>query len=245
MVSAGLKLPDSLIRIVKGIEKDLLMNCHKLVDLIKQEELKEEDFLPLSYFGHPSDESYGRTIAYEGTNFSIYLMSWGQGDFTAIHSHGLCDWGAVYFLGDVDHRLYNASGKSIELVQKAIVAKGITVPVKGNLVHAMGNLHENPVMSLHIYGWDQAKSNANDNALVYELEKNQIRTTNGSAFLNIKEEFCRETETGIETNSDTITDYFEIILPFYKKNKISQMTDFIEEVLKKPELSRVENNQEK
>lgn len=240
MVSISNKLPDSLAGIIEGIEKDNLINCDKLVELIKKVELNEEDFEPLSDFGHSADESYGRTLVYEGTNFSIYLMSWAKGDFTAIHSHGQCDWGAVYFLGDVDHRLYKASENRIELVQKAVVPKGTTVPVKGNLVHAMGNLHERPSMSLHIYGWDQAKSNANDNALVYELEKKQIRITNGSAFLNIKDEFCKETKKGIVTNTNTVTDYFEIIHPFYKKNKISSMDSYIGEVLKNPELYEVE-----
>ena len=235
------KLPVSLVRIIDGIEKDDLIDNDKLVELIKQNELNEEDFLPLSDFGHSADESYGRTLVYEGANFSIYLMSWAKGDFTAIHSHGQCDWGAVYFLGDVDHRLYKASENRIELVQKAVVPKGTTVPVKGNLVHAMGNLRENPSMSLHIYGWEKAESNANDNAFVYELEKKQIRVTNGSAFINISDEFCRETEKGIVTNTDTVKDYFEIIHPYYKKNKINSMDNYIAEVLKQPELYEVEN----
>jgi hypothetical protein len=92
------------------------------------------------------------------------------------------------------------------------------------------------VGSGRFYGWDQEHSNANDNALVYELEKKQIRITNGSAFINIREEFCKETEKGIITNTETITDYFEIIHPFYKKNGITAMDDYIAEVLKNPEL---------
>jgi hypothetical protein len=163
-------------------------------------------------------------------------MSWVPGDFTAIHSHGSSEWGAVYFLGEVNHRLYRADKNKIELVQKGIVPEGFIAPVVGSLVHAMGNLATKPVMSLHIYGLNRPKSNANDDSLVYELEKKQIRTTDGSAFLNISEELCKKTEKGIITNTETVTDYFEIIRSFYQRNKLDNITSYIDKILRNPDL---------
>jgi hypothetical protein len=228
--------PKSLLRIIEGIECSKLIDCNVLVDIVRQSKLNDADFLPYNRFDHAIWQSYGRNNIFIGTNYSIFLMSWSAGDFTGIHSHGLSDWGAVWFFGNMDHRLYNASGKKIELVQKGIVPEGSVVPVKGNLVHAMGNLGSKPVFTLHIYGWSQPKSNANDNSLVYELEKKQIRTTDGSAFINIDEKLCKKTEKGIITNTETVTDFFEIINPFYIRNKNKKMDNYIKKVLINPEL---------
>jgi hypothetical protein len=236
MTETNSNYPKSLLKIIEGIECSKLIDNNVLVDIVRQSNLIEKDFLPYNKLDHPIEQSYGRNNIYEGTNYSIFLMSWSSGDFTGIHSHGLSDWGAVYFFGNMDHRLYNASGKKIELAQKGIVPEGSVVPVKGSLVHAMGNLGEKPVLTLHIYGWRQPNSNANDNSFVYELEKKQIRTTDGSAFINIADKLCKKTEKGIIANTETVTDYFEIINPFYIRNKNKNMDNYIKKVLKNPEL---------
>jgi cysteine dioxygenase len=236
MASTQNYLPQSLNRLVEGVNNDTHIDSSRLAHIIRQADLKKEDFLSKSSFNHASNESYGRTRIYEGRNFSIYIMSWSPGDFTAIHSHGSSDWGAVYFFGDINHRLYHASGNKIELIEKGLVPEGTIAPVNGSLVHAMGNSAEKPVMTLHIYGWSHQGSNANDNSLIYELEKNQIRITDGSAFINIKNELCKSTKRGIITNTETVIDYFEIIYPFYKKNRITRMDEYIQKILKNPEL---------
>jgi cysteine dioxygenase len=245
MTTTENKLPNSLKRIIAGIENDKHIDCERLLEIIRQNIPENADFLPFNKFDHPVNESYGRNNIYEGRNFSVYLMSWTPGDFTAIHSHGKSDWGAVYFFNDINHRLYSAAGKKIELAQKGVVTAGSIVPVSGELVHAMGNLGKSPILTLHIYGMNQQKSNANDNSFVYELEKKQIRTTDGSAFINIREELCKKTDKGIISNAETITDYFEIISSFYRKNKLTQMVNYIQKVLLSPELYMLENNYEK
>jgi hypothetical protein len=230
------KSPDSLINIIQDINEAANIDSQQLIEIIKKAGPVNEDFLPFSEFDHALDQSYGRNNIYQGPNYSIYIMSWAPGDFTAIHSHGASLWGAVYFFDNTSHRLYKAEGHKIELRSSAGVPGGTIAPVNGNLVHAMGNLGNKPIMTLHIYGWDKQGSNANDNSLVYELEKKQVRTTNGAAFLNISDELCKKSEKGIITNDETLRDYLEIVLPFYRKNKNQAMIEKIEQFLHKPEL---------
>jgi predicted metal-dependent enzyme (double-stranded beta helix superfamily) len=219
---------------------DLLESAHRidnsfLVALLKEANLNAENFHIYQNYKHDAALSYGRTVAYEGRNFIIYVMSWAPGDFTAIHSHGYSDWGSVVFFSDTNHNLYHADGHKISLAEKSIIPKGSIVPVNGNLVHAMGNLTDRPFITLHIYGSHQALSNANDFSLVYEIEKKQIRTTNGSAYINISEENCKKTDHGLVTNVETLVDYLQIILPYYKRNKLNSAIKKIEDYLIDPE----------
>jgi cysteine dioxygenase len=226
----------SLQRLIEGIEKNNITEGQNLVELMKTIDLKSGDFDAYTYFDHSITESYGRTKIYEADNYVIFLMSWAQGDFTAIHSHGYTDWGAVYFCEDVSHRLYEIENNNIELIDNSLIPASTIVAVTGSLVHAMGNLNEKPVKSLHIYGSNQQMSNANDFSRVYELEKNQIRITDGAAYININEDKCKETIGGLVASKATVLDYFSIILPYYKKNNIKEMVDYIESVIKNPNL---------
>jgi cysteine dioxygenase len=225
---------------------DLIESCHRvdnqfLVALLKDAGLKESDFQKYQNFNHDITQSYGRTIVFEGRNFIIYVMSWAPGDFTAIHSHGYTDWGSVVFFADTNHNLYHVNGNEIILAEKTIIPKGSIVPVKGNFIHAMGNLTDSPFITLHIYGSDKTISNANDFSRVYEIEKMQIRTTNGAAYLNISEDYCKKTNRGLTTNVETLVDYLQIILPYYKRIKYDMAVKMIEAYLKDPELYFADN----
>jgi hypothetical protein len=222
--------------LVSNIEEQNSIDNTSLLTIIEQAKLKEADFLKYNQFNHAITESYGRNKVYEGENFSIYIMSWLPGDFTAIHSHGSCDWGAVYFFGDTSHRLYEASGNKIELIDKGIVPKGTIAPVTGRLVHSMGNKNESPVLTLHIYGSNNGLSNANDDSSVYELEKKRVSITSGEAYLNLEPGRIKQSVHGISTNAETISDYFNILLPYYRKNRQRKTVEFLEKVLQNPQI---------
>jgi predicted metal-dependent enzyme (double-stranded beta helix superfamily) len=212
-----------------------------LVAMLKELELKEDDFKQFRNYDHDLAQSYGRTVVYEGQNFIIYVMSWAPGDHTAIHSHGYSDWGGVVFFSDTNHRSYRAEGANIELTDISIIPKGSVVPVTGNFVHAMGNLTDTPFITLHIYGSGQAISNANDSSFLYEIEKKQLRTTNGAAYINITEEFCKKTEHNLVTDEKTLVDYLQVIRPYYRKNNLVSMVEKIEGYLADPKSYFVDN----
>lgn len=221
-----------MLELLKAIKSCRNINSDKLVDILKCLKPIPEDFFGFNNFNHQPSLSYGRNKIYEGKNFSIFLMSWLKDDFTAIHSHGTSDWGAVYFFGDIEHKLYQVNGNFLKLAERSQIPAGTIVPVSGELVHAMGNLSNVPVMTLHIYGTNKSVVAANENSSVFELEKQQVRVTNGAAYINIGEDWCYETLPGVETDSETLSDCLQTILPFYRRINDIAMVQNIEAMLK-------------
>jgi predicted metal-dependent enzyme (double-stranded beta helix superfamily) len=235
-MSHSASLPNCLQLIISKIEEAESITSNQLVQIMNQVAINSEDFASFTCFNHPVYESYGRNKIAVGKNFSVFVISWAPGDFTAIHNHGGADWGAVYFFNDTDHRLYSLNENTLKLTQKSKINADTIVSVDGSLIHAMGNFSNVPFITLHIYGSNKHKPNANDFTIIYELEKKQRQITNGSAFIDISAELCKETLPGIKTNTETILDYFNIVLPFYIKNKNQEMVDYIRRVLAKPEV---------
>ena len=227
--------PEKLNSIIAEIEKHEHIDSDYLVRFLQSATIKQEDFLAFSDFDHHVHFSYGRTKIFTGCNFVIFLMSWGKNDFTAIHNHGQCDWGAVYFLGEVNHRGYQLDNNQIVLTGKSVVPTGTVVPVKGELIHAMGNLTDKPSLSLHIYGLNHSIDTMDTTTRIFELEKKRVRFTSGEAFIDGYESFGKPLHN-LKTNEETLLDYLEILLPFYQKNHKSHMVKKIKTIIQHPEL---------
>lgn len=227
-------LPGKIQQLVENIEYLQVNSSTQLISLVSESEISLKNVREIANHDHPVENSYGRKMLYKGKNFVVFLMTWNQNDFTAIHSHGSTDWGCVYFLGKIDHRLYNAHDLSITLVNKSIIPGCTIVPVTGTLIHAMGNLDREPSYSLHIYGSGSEISIPNDGAFVYEIEKKQIRETDGSASINIPESVCKSTLKGLKTDEETLLDYLNIVLPYYVKNGNQKMIELIKNALNQP-----------
>jgi len=237
-------MPSSLKKIILEIKKHKTLDSNILIDIIKQANVTTEDLNQLNSYNHITTESYGRNKIFETTNFAIFVMSWSPSDFTAIHSHGHSEWGAVLFPYETNHRLYDVKDNFVKLVQSAIIPKGTIVPVNGKLVHAMGNLTDKGIQTLHIYGTNNENGLTVEDSVVYEIEKQQRSTTYGSAFININEIYCKNVEKGLQTDVETLKDYLSIVLPFYQKNKLYEQVSLIEKYSRKPELyfaKQVEN----
>lgn len=213
----NLNIPNSVRKIIENLKDNFSMNNSKLSEIVHNANVTEKDLLQFSDFNHNPKDSYGRCEVYKTENFGIYVMSWAKGDFTAIHSHGHSEWGAVYFLGDADHRTYFANGKELKLMSSEIIKKGSIAAVCGDLVHAMGNLSENPFLTLHIYGSNSYNGTITEDSRVYELNKNRIRTTLGPAFINISDELCKSTENDIITDEKTIQDFENFTQLFFER----------------------------
>jgi hypothetical protein len=212
-----MKIIPSLRYLIDKIENCPSPDFEMLSGAITEAGLTTEDFAVYNQFNHDTGASYGRNRLYAGRNFSIFLMSWNQHDYTAIHSHGQCDWGAVYFFNDAVHRLYKVNGNEIHLAGISTIPAGTIAPVNGNLVHSMGNDAPGPILTLHIYGSNGMLSNANEDSRVYQLEKDTISVTNGEAYLNLDPAAAKEQSFGIVSDIETISDYFAMLLPFYTR----------------------------
>lgn len=212
-------ISQKLTKLIKKIQAENAMNNQRLAYFIEEAGIEEEDIFPFSNFKHPVSESYGRSELFCADNFGIYVMSWCKGDFTAIHSHGHSDWGAVYFLGDADHRTYYAKNKELKLLSSEIIKNGSIAAVCGDMVHAMGNLSSAPFLTLHIYGSNSYCGRITEDSRVFELDKNRIRTSIGPAFLNIEDCYCKYDEEGIVTDMKTIDDFNQITEEFFNRIK--------------------------
>ncbi len=228
-----ISLPDQIQTVINQLEKDNNLSNETLVQILKKQDLAASDFVDFTDFNHPPELSYGRTKLYQGLNFVIYLMSWAEGDFTAIHNHGQSDWGAVSFLGEMNHRLYKKENGTLKLADKSVIPAGTIVPVNGDLIHAMGNLAKTPSLTLHIYGSNRNISLPNTTSHIYELEKKRVRITSGEADIDGFQNISDPLEA-IVTNEESLIDYLKIILPFYQKNHKSEMENYIKSVLNNP-----------
>jgi hypothetical protein len=199
---------------------------------MKSADISLLDINQYSRFDHSITESYGRCMVYNSDRFGVYVMSWASNDFTAIHSHGHSDWGAVFFLGNADHRTYELKGKEIILLAKDKINSGTIAPVCGDLIHAMGNLSEAPLITLHIYGSNTYQGISTEDSKIFELEKGKVRTSLGPAFINIADNLCKKDTDDVFTDDNTLKDYFRIIRPYYLRIGMHSMVEHIDKVIK-------------
>jgi len=121
------------------------------------------------------------------------------------------------------------------LADKCVIPTGTVVPVLGNLIHAMGNLTDQPSLSLHIYGSNHPMEFPDTSTRIFELEKKRVRFTSGEAFLDGLESYDQPS-TDLSTNEETLLDYLKIVLQFYAKNKNAAVTKYIKSVIQNPAL---------
>jgi hypothetical protein len=138
-------------------------------------------------------------------------MSWAPGDFTAIHNHGHVEWGCVLALGNATHRLYSFENDILVLRSTRPVLPGTREELRGNLVHMMGNLGEENIFSLHIYGINQNQLPLSANSRVFSPEKNCTFITNGPAFLDLSNELIKETAPLPKIETAALQDYQSVM----------------------------------
>jgi len=205
-----------LIRLLpqKRVDEEALA----LTGIIDAARIDFEQLYPLGAFDHDPALSYGRRCLWQGDHAGVYLMAWNPGDFTALHGHGRAEWGAVVFGGETVHRRYRVEDNRVSLLAASTVPAGKVLGVcRGDYYHAMGNHGNKPFLTLHIYGAYGHQGVSTDDARVFELEKNQISTTGGSAYLNMRDEHRKTVIGGIQTNRETYYDYLACIRPFYER----------------------------
>jgi hypothetical protein len=107
----------------------------------------------------------------------------------------------------------------LKLSHKDIFEKGQTAAVCGDLTHMMGNSGKTGFMSLHIYGSNRTLKDSVNKEKVFLPEHKLVATTNGPAFLDVAEEIKISEEFFNNYTEDTLLDYFDLIKPYYHRNK--------------------------
>ena len=229
-------LSNSLNTIINELKKLQTVNNKMVKDIVGYTKPSVRELEKYNLFQHCLTESYGRQLIHDNGRFKLLLMSWQPGDFTAIHNHGHAEWGCVYTFGDATHRLYNIENDKLVLTESNCFKKGEIASVCGNLTHLMGNSTNKEFFTLHIYGSNKLNSNISADAKVFVPEHKKAVTTNGSAYLNMKENLKLTEKHFTNISQEALADYFTLIKPFYNRNRQKDTLDRINSFEQKPEL---------
>lgn len=223
--------PKSLQSLISDLSGCKENHNQQVLGIIQQTRFYPRDFEPFYTFNHPDSMSYGRKLIFDNGNFKILLMSWKPGDFTAIHNHGYAEWGCVYFFGDAAHRLYTVENNRLTSVKKDTYGEGQIASVCGDLTHLMGNAGNHNLSTLHIYGSNSRRANILENAKIFAPEHEKIFTTMGIAFLNMSADLVLAEAALPKIEAGLLDDYFGLVKPFYKRNKLSSVLKNMEKQL--------------
>ncbi|MBW6496990.1 MAG: cysteine dioxygenase family protein [Bacteroidales bacterium] len=212
-------LPRSVNYIIEALNKTEVIDNNILPEIIESAGLKEEDLLPFNSFLHPESESYGRYQIYGNDRYKILLMSWRPGDFTAIHDHGLVEWGCVCFFGKTTHRTYAFQDGQLRLSKCDVFEAGQISLLKGELTHMMGNGSSANIITLHIYGADSGVAFKEGLAKVYAPEEKKLFYTSGEAYLDICHRFVKHEEDFFAFDKETVFDYIRLTKSFFLKRR--------------------------
>lgn len=91
-------LPDSIQKIVDKLKVEKELKPCKIIQLVNEASVGEEDILPWEDFNHPTQDSYGRKLLYHGGTFEVTVNSWLPGDYSAIHDNGKPSGGLYKYL---------------------------------------------------------------------------------------------------------------------------------------------------
>lgn len=157
-------------------------------DLLARSAITPADLEPWADFDHPSADSYGRNLVYDGGCFELMVMSWVDGDMAAIHDHGHTQWGAVKLFGPAEHAVFKVEDGVLRTTDRRVFEPGSVLGVSHEMIHQMGNMGQEPYLTLHLYGCYEREGDVTGDARLYELEEGRIQRTSGGVFFNLPEE---------------------------------------------------------
>lgn len=190
-------LPDAIKDLIERIRKQPDWRPGDMVRMIRDAEIQEENLLPWADFDHPTGDSYGRKMLYDGGNFEIMVMSWAPGDISAIHDHGYTEWGAVQIFGRAEHATFIIEGEHLITQHRWMVKPGDILGVTHEMIHQMGNPNNHErFLSLHVYGLREKVAAVTANARIYDVDHGEIFRVDGGVFYCLPEHEIKERSPG-------------------------------------------------
>ena len=179
--------PKALAKLLERVTATREMTPELAASLLSDTQVRAEDLRPWTDFWHPASDSYGRKLVRRGPNFELMVMSWAPGDYSAIHDHGVAEWGAVRYLGAADHIVFREQGGFLSVADRMTTELGMVYPVDHSLIHLMGNSTHTPFLSLHLYGRAAAADSITGGARIFDLWERRIQRTDGGVFYCLPE----------------------------------------------------------
>jgi len=221
-------IPKCISQLVNELISHQVHTNELVSEIVASISFDRKELTKFNTFNHNPKDSYGRKLVYESERFKILVMSWLPGDFTAIHNHGYTEWGSVHFFGEATHRLYENTNGVLDVISKEQFGEGENAAVCGNLTHMMGNSGKKEFITLHIYGKDSEANKVADDAMVYLPEFQKIAKTSGTAYLNLDKSLIKSETKYNAFSDDTMSDYFQLIAPYYCRNNKSELLKKLE-----------------
>jgi SAM-dependent methyltransferase/predicted metal-dependent enzyme (double-stranded beta helix superfamily) len=196
-------LPDSLRNLIASIEETETLTPLRIKAAIVDAKVTPDDLMHWATFDHPTTDSYGRHLVWDGGSFEIMVMSWKPGDYSAIHDHGHTVWGAVQVFGPAEHAVFAADEERLVTVSRIRLSPGDVLPVGHRLVHQMGNPSDSRFMSLHVYGNGDRTNAITADSQVFDLTRGEVLRTDGGVFYSLPDEAITRREPCIAPNFHT------------------------------------------
>lgn len=190
-------LPLSLQRLICAIDALSSIDSLALLRALRESNVEADDLSPWADYSHPLKDSYGRKLVFHGGFFELMVMTWLPGDFSAIHDHGLAQWGAVQCFGAAEHDTFTLRGRHLSHDSSLPYAPGQIRIVNSGLIHQMGNAGSQSFLSLHIYGADAGREEITGNARVFDVDQGCIQFTNGGVFFNLPDREILRSQIGL------------------------------------------------
>jgi predicted metal-dependent enzyme (double-stranded beta helix superfamily)/SAM-dependent methyltransferase len=197
------QLPLSLEKIVRDIKQHEKTITSQLAQkIIANAEVELEQIEKWQDYDHPLANSYGRKLVYKEDFFEIMVMSWVEGDISAIHDHGYTTWGAVQIFGEAEHATFKLKNNFLTMLSCQKVKPGTIIPVSHNLIHQMGNSTEKRFLSLHVYGCSKCLSlkSVTAEARIFNATDGVIQRTDGGVFYGLPQTQINAVEPGLKTD---------------------------------------------
>lgn len=182
-MSSKTSLPPSVRAIVDKVEAADEPTAAAARSILEETEITPADLEPWTDFGHPDSHSYGRKRLYDGGFFELMVLSWVDGDISAVHDHGHAPWGAVRLYGEAEHAVFAVEDGVLVTEERRELACGSVVAMPHGLIHQLGNVGQEPFLTLHLHGRAAAAG-----ARLYELDEGEIQLTRGGVFFNLPDE---------------------------------------------------------
>ena len=177
----------TLSQLIQRLETTEHIDPDHAAILLQEACINPRDLLPWYDFDHPAQDSYGRKLVKQGRNFELMVMSWLPGDYSAIHDHGIAEWGAVQYFGAADHIIFKEHRGMLTTETRMTMSLRSVYAVDDSLIHLMGNPGETPFISLHLYGRETPANAITGNARIFDLWEQRIQRTDGGVFFGLAE----------------------------------------------------------
>ncbi len=202
----------TLSRLIHRLETIEHINPVRAASLLQEAQIDPRDLTPWLDFKHSAQDSYGRKLVTQGRNFELMVMSWAPGDYSAIHDHGIAEWGAVQYFGAADHIIFKEEHGVLTTEARMTMPVHSVYAVDHSLIHLMGNPGETPFISLHLYGRENPAETITGTARIFDLWEQRIQRTDGGVFFGLQEREILWRESAPTADPETTRLHHQLML---------------------------------